>query len=239
VSQPFFLFKTLIPLSSNGIGSIAGGQSTTATLNTSALDTGRRIAVISSAGTDISGAYFFIAGTREGGGLMTEAIKGSTGTATVMTTQDFLTVSSITASSALAAGGAMFGTSSRGGTVWHQVNRLITPLEIAAGISMSSGAVAATAAAWIEHTYDSVTGVYPNALSGANGSTLAFNIGVPTVFQSTSVQNITPSNGLPFWSPFPSDSFAPFSPFSGYRLTITSTSSSATVFVSVVQSGVG
>lgn len=234
-----FVAKCITPASSNGIGSIAAGQSTTATLNTSALDTARRIAVISSAGSDLSGAYFTITGTREGGGTMTEAILGSTGTTIRMTTQDFLTVTSITASSALIAGGAMFGTSSRAGTIWYLANRMIAPMEYACGITMSSGAVAATAAAFIEHTYDSITGVDPNKFSGAGGSTLSANIGVPSVFQSTSVQNITAASGLPFWSPFPSDSFSAYSPFSGWRLTITSTSSAATVFADVIQSGVG
>ncbi len=236
--QPIYLSKSITPLTSNGIGTISSGV-TTATLNSSfVIDTQRRVALSTSAGTDLTGATFTIVGTREGGGKVSETIAGSTGTTIRMTLSDFLTVTSITASSGVNVP-AIFGTSSQAGTPWKMVNWQCTPIELAAGITMSSGAVAATCTATIEHTFDDPTGTYPNLLAGANGSTLAGNIGVPSVWTSTSLSGINPGSGLPFWSPFPSDTFAPTAACAAYRLTITSTAASGTVFATVVQAGIG
>ena len=231
--QPTYVSKSITALSSNGIGAIAAGQSTAVTLNSSQLDTGRRIALVSNAGADISTAFFTITGTREGGGIIRETLVGSTGTTTRQTTQDFLTVTSITASSVLGSS-ALFGTSSIGGTPWQMVNWQISPIELGGGIAFSTGAASVTAS--IEHTFDDPTGTYPNRFSGANGSTQSANIGVPSVYVSTSLQNLNPSNVL--WSPFPSDSFAPFTPCAAWRLTIVS-SGGGTITATVVQSGVG
>lgn len=240
MSNPIYVFKTLIPGSSNLIGTVSTAVPSVVTLNTSGstLDTGRRI-VFTSTAADTSSLYITFNGTREGGGKIKEAVRGSTSGAgaNASTLSDFLTITSFTISSN-ANVPILVGTSSVGGTVWQQINQNIAPLEVVCGITMSSGAVAATATATIEHTYDSITGIIPNQWQGANGSTLAANIGVPSVYNSTSLLNIGSSN-LPFWSPFPSDTFGPFSPLTGWRLTITSTSSAATVFASVVQSGIG
>lgn len=221
--QPIYVSKILAALSSAGIAKISSNNSSAGTINSSQLDTARRIAIISSIGADLSGITFTITGTREGGGVIRETLLGSTGTTIRLTTQDFASVTSVVASSAVNVnGGAMFGTSSAGGTPWRVANWHANPMILSAGITLSSSGNSATGV--IEITMDDPSGVYSSSST------------IQTIFASTS--RVCTAVSTNTWGVINVDGQTT-PPIAAWRLTITSTSATTTVSAAVMQSGIG
>lgn len=225
--------KTLAAASSTGIGTISSASPAVATLNTSSLDTGRRISIWST-GSTLAGFTFTVIGIREGGGPMRETITGPTSNVAVATTQDFLSVSSILPSSSPLTNVATVGTNTQGGTVWQSVNVFTNPVQLGANLTFSSTANGTLAS--IEVTGDNpfqdpngyVPGGIPNDLEV-----------VPISFTSTAFSSVSGNT----WESL--NIVGPGSgqmvPIRAWRLTITSSSTSATTTVNVdaLQAGVG
>lgn len=220
--QPIYVTKTLGAFSSNGIGSISTAVPSVVTLNTSNLDTGRRIVFTSTA--DASSLTLTFTGKGESRlASFSEAVKGSTAAGVnATTTSDFLSLSSVTVSSN-ANIPILIGTSSVGGTQWKLTNWHVTPLLVGGALVFSSSAAAATAS--IEMTLDDPTQVYPNPTTPS----------VPAVFSSTTHVVAASTNS---WGIVNSDANSPV-PFAAWRLTVTSTSTSTTVTATVLQAGIG
>lgn len=111
----------------NGVDAVAG---------VAVLDTARRI-LITSAGND-SGINFTVTGTSHGGSPIAETLAGGNAVA-VATAQDFLTVTQVAASGAVATT-VEVGTNSTGSTRWYVPNYHITPFEVAVAFELLSGA---------------------------------------------------------------------------------------------------
>lgn len=226
--QPIYVSKTLSAASSNGIGSVSTAVPSVVTLNTSNLDTGRRIVFTSTAADTSSLIIAFTGLGEQRSKVFSESVKGSTAGAGTLatTTSDFLSVQSISISSN-ANIPILIGTSSVGGTQWKLANWHISPQILSAGLTFSSTTLSVSGS--IEFTNDDPTLVYANPTSGA----------VPTVFTSTShvsgPSSIAPTG--PAWGAVNNDG-AVSAPIAAWRLTITSTSSGS-VFASVIQAGIG
>lgn len=101
------------------------------------LDTQRRV-LITSGGND-AGITFTVKGTNGAGAAISQTVPGANA-GTVATDLDFLTVSSIANSGAVAAGGVTVGTNAVGSTAWQIPNPHITPFEIGFAGEILSGA---------------------------------------------------------------------------------------------------
>ena len=218
--NPVYLTKTLIAASSNGIGSISTAATPVVTVNTSQLDTGRRIVFYSTA--DASSLTLTFTGYGEATTTtFSESVAGSTASGiAATTTSDFSQLTAVSASSN-ANIPILIGTSSVGGTPWQSVNTLISPVVVAAGLTFSTSANSMTAS--VEMSFDD-----PFQQINPNQS-------VPTVFASTThvVAASTTSFGI-----VNSDGQVPV-PFSAYRLTLTSSSSAAgSVKATILQAGI-
>lgn len=212
--RPIYVSKTLgVAASTNAIGSL----STAAVLvvNSSNLGTQRRITVWpTSGGGDVS-ASFTIIGTQEGGVPQRETITGSTGGGTIIaTTQDFLTVTTVQASCSPLTLGVTFGTNTQGGSRWVTTNDAISPMNLGFALSFSSSAAATVAS--LEYTLDDPTSTV---------SSLPYNTG-PKAFISTAASSvaITTTGLINF-------------PVAAWRVTYTSTSTTTSMYGSVIQSG--
>ncbi len=221
--QPIYVSKLLGAFSSNGIGSISTASPSVVTLNTSNLDTGRRIVFTSTA--DASSLTLTFTGKGEQRtASFSEAVKGSTASGVnATTTSDFISLSSVGVSSN-ANVPILIGTSSVGGTQWKLTNWHVTALAVGAALTFSSTAAAATGS--IEFTMDDPTQTYPNPSSAA----------VPAVFTSTSHVSTPASTNS--WGIVNSDANS-ITPIAAWRLTVTSTSTSATVAATVMQGDIG
>lgn len=221
--QPIYVSKTLGAFSSNGIGSISTAVPSVVTINTSNLDTGRRIVFTSTA--DASSLTLTFTGKGESrNASFSESVKGSTASGVnATTTSDFISLSSVTISSN-ANIPILIGTSSAGGTQWKLTNWQIAPLVVGAALTFSSTAAAATGS--IEFTMDDPTQVYPNPSSAA----------VPAVFTSTS--HVSTPCSTNSWGIVNNDGQAQ-TPIAAWRLTVTSTSTSTQVAATVLQAGIG
>jgi hypothetical protein len=210
--QPIYVQKTLIAASSTGIGTLSSASPGVATLNTSNLDTQRRV-IIWSTGATLASATFTVTGRREGGGVIRETITGPTSNTVVATTQDFLSVTSVSASSVIN-NGATIGTNSVGSSPWKMLNwhayELNVGLAVIAGSSLPNYTV--------EYTYEDPTGVYPS-LSTAAGPT-PFSI-TPLAAQTTTLD----SNLI--------------IPVAAVRLTLNSNSSGGNTTLVILQTGIG
>ena len=222
--QPIYVSKTLNAASSNGIGSISTAVPSVVTLNTSALDTGRRIVFYSTA--DASSLTLTFTGIGDSRTTsFSEAVAGSTASGiAATTTSDFSKLSSVTASSN-ANIPILIGTSSVGGTQWKLTNwQGNAPMQVGAALVFSTSANGVTGR--IDMTMDDVTGVYPNPVTS-----------VPTVFNSTG--HIGTAGSTNSWGILNHDGQV-LTPIAAWRLTITSSSSGAgTVTATVMQAGIG
>lgn len=124
---------------------------------------GRRV-IITSGGND-SGITFTITGTNSTGNIISDVIAG-TNASTAQSNKDFVTVTSITPSAAVATT-VTAGTNGVGSSAWSFWNWLGNPpLNIGIAVELVSGAVNFT----VQHTYDD-----PNNLGDAILFPLPFN----------------------------------------------------------------
>jgi hypothetical protein len=217
--QPIYLSKSLATASSTGLGSVSSAATPVITIKTSALDTARRIAFSSSASVS-SGVTFTVTGTIEGGGTKTETVIASTGAA--VTTLDYLTITSVSVSCASLP--IVIGTVPLGGTTWH-ISAGNPPGPIGGTITFSSSSNSMTG--MLEWTHDDPTGTWPIIKPG-----VAFpqpTVWVSSVFSggvNTATHGTVNAEG------------SEYIPVYAYRLTITSSSSTAgTVFATVLEPG--
>src|SRR5512143_930995 len=228
---PIYVSKILAAASSNSLGSISTAG--VVTLNTSiVLDTGRRIAIFSS-GT-VTGVNVTVRGWPEGFtptssgentvynlALTTETIAA---TAASYTTADFIQLFSVSVSSAPNAP-MQIGTSSAGGTPWKITDWRFSadPMQIAGQLEFSSTAAAATGS--IEYTYGD-----PTETTGGYADPYHT---VPRVWTSSSPLTTASSNSQ---GAIALDGQIAL-PFTAWRLTVTSTSTSTTVYATIFQAG--
>lgn len=221
MTRPIYLSKTLAAASSNLLGSISSAtQAVTINSSGQPLDTPRRIMIASSVSVS-SGITFTVTGTIEGGGVKRETIFASTGVA--LTTLDFLTVTSVSISSAT---GLPFtiGTTALGGTRWVVADSVLGG-PIGATITLSSSSVAMTGT--MEWTHDDPTGSWPITRLGQPYPQ-------PTVWTSSSLNAVnTATHGLV------NGDVAGTLPVYAYRLTVASTVPTGTVYATVLQNGGG
>jgi hypothetical protein len=215
--------KLLVALSSAGLGSVSTAATPVTTLNTSALDTGRRVAIFSTAGS--TSMAVTVTGIIEGGGVKTEVIIGSSSANTqINSIWDYTSLLSVTTSSAPNIV-VNIGTSSMAGTPWRLTDWNKTPQDLSGQITFSTSANGMTGR--FDVTLDD-----PTFVTGR-----ASPITVPTVFNSTSLVGVQASTNSfdrlavnPAGTPFP---------IAAWRLTITSSSTSAgSVSGAVFQGGV-
>lgn len=220
--QPIYVSKNLTAASSNGLGSVSTAATSVVTLNTSALDTGRRIVFYSTA--DGSAMTFAVTGYGDQRtAAFSESVRGSTASGlAATTTSDFSRLTSVSVSSN-ANIPFLIGTSSVGGTQWKLTNWYgQPPMQIGAALVFSTSANGVTGQ--IDLTMDDPTQVFPN---GA----------VPTVFNSTAHGSVAASTNT--WGIVNLD-VNTLTPVAAWRLTITSSSSGAgTVSATVMQAGIG
>lgn len=230
MANPTYVSKNLVAASSTGIGTISSASPAVTALNSSQLDTQRRISIFS-ASASLAGFTFTVVGTREGAGTVRETITGPTSNVAVATAQDFLSVTSILASCAPIATPAIFGTNTTGGTPWQGINLDISPIQVGGAMTFSSTANSLTAS--VEYTMDNVFLPPPAQVPG--GIPYPINT-VPTIFTSTTFSSRTSNNadGINVVGT------ATLIPFQAWRMTLTSSSSGAgSVNMSVIQAGIG
>jgi hypothetical protein len=215
--------KLLVALSSAGLGSVSTATTPVTTLNTSALDTARRVAIFSTAGS--TSMAVTVTGIIEGGGTKTEVIIGSS-TANFQSNSvwDYISLTSVVTSSAPNII-VNIGTSSQAGTPWKLVDGNKTPQDLSGYITLSTSA-------------NSMSGRFDITLDDPTGITgRASPVTVPTVFNSTSVVGAQCSTNT--LGPLNVDAAGIMFPVAAWRLTITSSSTSAgTVSGAVMQTGV-
>lgn len=219
-----YLSKSLAAANSTNLGTISTAATPVVTLSGITLDTARRIQIISTSSGDTSGTTFRITGTRQGGGTLVETISGTTNsTIPFSTTQDFLTVTAVTvtAGSSPVPTPLTIGTNSVGGTLWQSVNYAHSPVNIGVGITYSTTVTPLLGR--IEFAFEDPTNTIMAPLT---------SVGTPIPFISTAFSTAANTNTAGYIN----------LPISCWRLTITSTSSSATpptVYATAVSAGVG
>lgn len=217
---PIYVQKQLAIASSNGVGSISTAATSVITLNTSTFDTARRIQFTSTASS--SSVTYTIVGVIEGGGTKTETLVGSSVGAAVYSLWDYTSITSIRISSNLNIA-TLIGTSSIGGTPWKVAEGMEPTQSLTGALQFSSSGNGMTAS--YDFTMDDPTqAAYPDPYHT-----------VPQVFNSTSPVGVAASTNA--FGLIAVDGNA-ILPFYAWRLTITSSSSSAgTVYGTVMQSG--
>lgn len=228
MSNPTYFSKALAAASSTGIGTLSSASPGVATLNSSNLDTQRRI-IIWSTGATLASASFTVTGTRQGAGVVQETITGPTSNTTVVTTQDFLSVTAVSASSVIT-NTATFGTNTQGGSPWQSVNVHVTPVQIGGQLVFSSTTVGNLGS--IEYTMDNPFLPPPAYVAGGlpypiNAQPIAFT---STTFSSASGNTINAINAI---------GQALLVPIVAWRLTMTSSTASGTISVTAIQAGIG
>lgn len=210
--QPITITKSLSIASSTGLGAISSATPPVVTLNTSSLGTQRRISL--SATADFSATYV-VTGTREGGGSVSETVIGASVAGAAATTQDFLTVTSVSISSVTGIP-VQIGTNTQGGTPWQAVDVTRNPIIVSGQIVLSSTANGVAASA--EYTLGDYAGL--NA--------------VPTSIISTALSTATSKSNIGGINLVGTT----FVPISAWRITMTSTATGAgSMAASVIQSG--
>jgi len=211
--QPIYVTKNLIAASSTGIGTFSSAA-TSITVNTSNLGTARRIIVW---GSSSVATTFTIVGTNGEGLPLSEVITGSSIGSAVATTQDFLTVTSVTAAAGVASTAGYIGTNNQGGTPWKVIDTWRDPINVGFNVTPTSTSVIAS----FEVTMD-----YPSYSTATGWAGRNPNSG-PVATISTACSSVT------------SDTNGSISyPFAAWRVTLTSTSSGAgSVNATVIQSG--
>lgn len=164
------LFQTKLALAAASANNIATSQSpgsgaitlngSTVSGSVATLDAARRV-IVTSGGND-SGITFTITGTNRTGNPLTETITGGN-VGAASSTQDFLTVSSVTHTGTVA-GTVTVGTSGVASSAWFVVNRYTTPMNFGIGVVIT-GTINFT----VEYTYDDpnapFTGTFPTVFS--------------------------------------------------------------------------
>lgn len=159
-------FQTTLALAAASATNIAASQSPGAgaiTINGSAatsgvatLDAARRV-LITSGGND-SAITFTVVGTNRTGNPLSETVTGANAS-TAQTTQDFLTITSVTHTGTVA-GTVTVGTSGVASSSWFPVNYHTTPVNLGIGVVVT-GTINYT----VEYTYDDpnapYTGTFP------------------------------------------------------------------------------
>lgn len=221
MSSPTYVTKSLVAASSNILGSFSSA-SVVSLFSSINLDTARRITV---AGTSaLNNASFTVTGRQIiGGPIISETILTSTATpGTATTTQDFIQVTSFTLSCALtSSGGGIIGTNTQGGTSWQPVNTISNPVHVEFRLGITSAST--VTAASFEYTMD-----YPsyNPNTGLWGGATPTQGPQPIVSSLGSTATSSATVGLLSF------------PFAAWRITVTSTSSTAgSVVGTVLQSG--
>jgi hypothetical protein len=244
MAQPITITKSLVASSSLALGLFSSAATTAYTSGSSAqigtssgavataLDTGRRIALWSTA-ADMSGLLVTISGQSSAGRSMVETVAGATASGRVRETiQDFYQVNSITFSSLNPIGAAMHvATSSHGGTPWITTDTWRTPFDLSAVITLS--ATGNSMSANFECCVDDISQTVPQQIRtiSSDGLTpmpwypLPFISQTPgSTFISTAIDALTMGNIT--------------TPIAAWRVTLTSSSSTAGALgVSVLQSG--
>lgn len=162
------IFQTKLALADAAANNIAASQSPGAgaillngSVGTGNLDTARRILITS--GSDDSGITFTITGKSRSGAVLVETIAGTNG-ASGGTTQDFLSVSSVTHTGSVA-GTVTVGTSGIASSPWFMLNNATTPMDVGIGV-----VVTGTINYSVEYTYDNpnapFTGTFPTVFAG-------------------------------------------------------------------------
>ncbi len=238
---PQYVQKLLIAASSTGLGTLS--TAAVATINTSNMDTQRRVTAWTTGATAASGTITII-GTREGGTPVRETITGPASNTVIATTQDFLSITSVSASSAF---GSIItlGTNTTGGTQWKPINTHTTPIQVGCYLTLSTTSVIASMEITMDDPttdfYASPTGTgVAGGLVAAGGQAIPYNVPPAIIncvgFSSvqantfgalgiTSSATAAPGFQVPFW---------------GWRLTLTSSSSTAgNANAAVIQAGIG
>lgn len=147
MSRPWVLTLTLAAAAATNIAlaqASAGGALTlngaAATGGVATLDTQRQIGITSSGDDHL--ITFLVKGTMASGQAISEVVAGTNGGVGV-TTQNFLTVTSITASGAVA-GTVSVGTTSTGSSQWFIVDNVVLPTQIGFELQKLAGAATAT-----------------------------------------------------------------------------------------------
>lgn len=144
-------------------GAAASGGVATIDVRTAANSAiGRRVIVTS--GGDDTGITWTVVGTGPSGSRISDTFAGVSGAAAA-SNLDFVTVTSITPSAAVATT-ATAGTNGVGASPWIMVNNALTPMNVGIGVDLVSGAAGYT----IEYTYDD-----PNNLQGGLLAPQAFS----------------------------------------------------------------
>lgn len=168
-----YISKALTASSSNTLGSFSTATVTAytsgagATIGTSSgatattLDTARRIIVWSSAAAS-DGLRITITGLSESGATISETIVGSSAAGSVKTTtQDFLSITSVSFSSQNTLGAAIhFGTNTQGGTPWKIIDQG-TPEPLNFSMALTFNSTISTTLANLEVTLDDPTNTIP------------------------------------------------------------------------------
>jgi hypothetical protein len=191
-------------------------------LSTITLDTARRITVASAS---LSGPSYVVTGLNQAGNVISETIVPSTTVVSIATTtQDFIRVTSVSLSSAISAnssGGFIIGTNTQGGTPWAPINTVVDPTAVSFQLQIT--APSTLVAASFETTFD-----YPSYDLRTN----TWGGGAPTTGPRATISSlgstVTSSGTTGLIS----------APIAAWRVTVTSSSSSAgSVLASVLQSG--
>ncbi len=209
-----YISKTLSAMSSTGLGTISSLGVATITFSSN-MSSARRIGFWSSATALSSLASVTITGRDETGILISETLIPSTIVNTVtVTTQDFLSVSSIVSSTNLDL--VNISVSSLGSSPWKVANTCATPFQIGFSLTYSSSAAAQTFGA-VEYTLSDISPIFEN---------LPF---IPTPFVSTAISTTggSTSGKIDF-------------PVTAWRLTIDTTATvPVTVSLAAVPAGLG
>ncbi len=217
--------KLLVALSSKGLGGFSTANAgSVLTVNSSALDTARRITLYSSSGTSTS-ISITITGIIEGGGTKTEVIIGSsTANTQINSVWDYTSLVSVVTSSSADAPW-WFGTSSIAGTPWKLVDQTRDPFDLAGYVTLSTSANSMSGR--FDVTLDDPTGMTPRVSP----------VTVPAVFNSTSLVGVACSTNT--YGQLSVNAGGIPVPVVAWRLTITSSSTSAgSVSGAVLQPGV-
>jgi hypothetical protein len=242
--QPITLTKTLVASSSLALGLFSSAATTAYTSGSSAsvatstgaaataLDTGRRIAIWSTA-ADMSGLLITLTGQSSAGRPVVETVVGATASGRVRETiQDFAIVTAVSFSSQNPINAALhIATSSHAGTPWTVTDTWRDPFNLAAQITLS--ATNNSMSANFECALDDITQTVPQAVRtiSSDGSTPMPWYPLPFISQqagstfiSTAIDAVTMGNIT--------------APISAWRVTLTSSSSTAgAAGVTVLQSG--
>ena len=217
--QPIRVTKVLAAASTTGLGSFSSAG--VVTLNTSNMDTARRVIVWGSTAVD---STILITGTNQFGTVISESVYGSsiTGTA-VATTQDLLIVTSVVVTTGgVTSTTGYIGTSTNGGTPWAVIDNTRQYPNLSFQLSPTTTGIQAS----LEYTFDYIQYPWTNPTSTSTGTNM-YRSGAPFPVISSlgsSVAALTQGN-------------LTINP-TAWRVTLSSSATGAgTIVATVIQSG--